>query len=129
VRRRRRRTSVFLPLSSTRLLRGPAPADTARRSAGPGADVSAEHTAAPSQRLHVLPDHRIPHRLSAPCLAFSLRWSRWTAPSLVFPVCSSHHRRALSEQTASWVPSPAPAGARLGLSLGTVTQNKDLGVS
>lgn len=47
----------------------------------------------------------------------------------ILPVCSPHHERGQPEQSASWVPVPAPAGTWLGLSLGTVTQNKDSGIS
>lgn len=108
--------------------------DTKGKSVGPRADTRAEHPIAPSQRLYILPYYYLCFSETLlPCLlpklSFYLRWNRWTDPSLVFPVCSSHYERALSEQTASWVPIPAPAETWLVLSRGRTTQNKDFSSS
>lgn len=65
------------------------------------------------------------------CLFFSLnspiKMDQMNSP--IFGVCSPHHERGQCEQSASWVPIPAPAGTWLGLSLERVTQNKDSGIS
>lgn len=129
------RTSfMFLPLRNTRLLQR---LDTAQRSSGhkgtiseiPSRDKSsqaetrAEHTRALSQEAAHPPSLlRTPQKPS--CLFFSLnstiKMDQMSSP--IFWVCTPHHERGQSEQSASWVPIPAPAGTWLGLSLGSYTK-------
>lgn len=87
------------------------------------AETRAEHTRALSQEAAHPPSLlRTPQKPS--CLFFSLnstiKMDQMSSP--IFWVCTPRHERGQSEQSASWVPIPAPAGTWLGLSLGSYTK-------
>lgn len=122
------RTSfMFLPLRNTRLLQR---LDTAQRSSGhkgtiseiPSRDKSWAHQSPVPEAAHPPSLLRTPQKPS--CLFFSLnstiKMDQMSSP--IFWVCTPRHERGQSEQSASWVPIPAPAGTWLGLSLGSYTK-------